>query len=92
MVGNEHPTQKPVELFLRPMRKHTKKRDIVFEPFCGSGSQLIAAEQLGRHCRAIEISPPFVDVAINRWQLATGKLAYLGDIPFSQVAIKRGLA
>ena len=55
------------------MRKHTKPGDIVFEPFSGSGSQLIAAEELGRRCRAIEISPAFVDVAVKRWEKATGK-------------------
>ncbi len=80
IVGNEHPTQKPVEIFARPMRKHTKPGDVVFEPFSGSGSQLIAAEQLGRRCRAMEVSPAFVDVAVRRWQEATGKVAMLeGD-------------
>ena len=54
------------------MKKHTLPGDIVFEPFSGSGSQLIAAERTGRRCRAIEVSPPFVDVAILRWQKATG--------------------
>ena len=49
----------------------------MFEPFSGSGSQLIAAETTGRYCRAIEISPPFVDVAIKRWQAATGLEATL---------------
>jgi hypothetical protein len=52
----DHPTSKPVELFVRPMKKHTKPGDVVFEPFSGSGSQLIAAERTGRRCRAIEIS------------------------------------
>lgn len=75
--GNEHPTQKPVELFARPIRKHTAPGDIVFEPFSGSGTQLMAAEQTGRLCRAIEIEPVFVDVAIRRWQAATGKEAVL---------------
>ncbi len=77
VVGNEHPMEKPVELFCRPMRKHTKPGDVVFEPFSGSGSQLIAAEQLGRRCRAIEIAPAFVDVAVRRWERATGKTATL---------------
>ncbi len=76
-VGAEHPTAKPTELFERPMRKHTKRGDVVFEPFSGSGSQIIAAEKQGRHCRAIEISPTFVDVAIRRWQKATGHDAVL---------------
>jgi DNA modification methylase len=44
VVGNDHPTQKPVEVFARPIRKHTRPGDVVFEPFCGSGSQVVAAE------------------------------------------------
>lgn len=91
IVGNEHPTQKPVEIFARPMRKHTKAGDIVYEPFSGSGSQLIAAEQEGRRCRAMEISPPFVDVAIRRWEKATGKEARLESTgqTFAEVAADR---
>lgn len=75
IVGNEHPTQKPVEIFARPIRKHTKIGDICFEPFSGSGSQLIAAEQLKRRCYAMEISPIFVDVAVKRWETFTGRTA-----------------
>ena len=52
-----------------------EKGAIVFEPFSGSGSQLIAAEKLGRKCRAIEIVPAFIDVAVLRWQQATGNQA-----------------
>ena len=89
VVGNSHPTEKPTELFARPMRKHTRPGAVVFEPFSGSGSQLIAAEQLGRRCRAIEISPPFVDVAIRRWEQATGKQALLDGVPFAEVASER---
>ncbi len=85
-VSTEHPTSKPVELFARPMRKHTRRSDVVFEPFSGSGSQLIAAEREGRHCRAIEISPAFVDVAIRRWEQATGKQATLDGRTFDEVA------
>lgn len=77
VVGNQHPTQKPVEIFARPIRKHTRPGDTVFEPFSGSGSQLIAAEMTGRKCCAIEIEPVFVDVAIRRWQERTGKRAIL---------------
>lgn len=75
VVGNEHPTQKPVEIFARPMRKHTKPGDICFEPFSGSGSQLIAAEREGRRCFAIEIQPVFVEVAVRRWEAFTGRKA-----------------
>ena len=83
-----HPTAKPVELFLRPIKKHTAPGDVVFEPFSGSGSQIIAAERSGRHCRALEISPPFIDVAIKRWQKATGRDAILegSDQTFDQAA------
>lgn len=77
--GNEHPTQKPVEIFARPMRKHTKKKTVCFEPFSGSGSQLIAAEQTGRRCYAIELEPAFVDVAIRRWEAASGETAILEE-------------
>lgn len=77
IVGNAHPTQKPVELFAIPMRQHTKPGEVVLEPFSGSGSQIIAAEQLHRRCRALEIEPAFVDVALERWQRATGKEAIL---------------
>ncbi len=71
------------------MRKHTKRGDVCFEPFSGSGSQLIAAERLGRKCRAIEITPAFVDVAIKRWQETTGKQATLDGETFDQVAKER---
>jgi DNA modification methylase len=77
VVGNEHPTQKPTRLFEIPMEQHTQKGAIVLEPFSGSGSQLIAAERLLRRCRAVEISPAFVDVAVRRWQEATGNDAIL---------------
>lgn len=92
-VGNEHPTQKPLEIFARPLRRHTRVGDVVFEPFSGSGSQLIACEQLGRRCRAIELEPVFVDVAIRRWQRLTGREATLADTTttWGQVAAQRGV-
>jgi len=93
-VDQGHPTSKPVDLFVRPIKKHTKPGDIVFEPFSGSGSQIIAAERTERRCRAIEISPPFVDVAIRRWQKATGNEGTLdGDgRTFHEIAAERGVA
>jgi DNA modification methylase len=75
VVGNEHPTQKPVEIFAKPIRRHTRPGDVCFEPFSGSGSQLIAATQEGRRCYAVELEPRFVDVAVRRWERFTGKKA-----------------
>jgi DNA modification methylase len=69
----EHPTQKPVEIFERPISYHTRAGDIVYEPFSGSGSQIIAAERMGRRCFAMELAPTFVDVAVARWERFTGK-------------------
>jgi DNA modification methylase len=57
------------------MLKHTKPGAVCYEPFCGSGSQVIAAERLGRRCFALEIEPRFVDLAVKRWEGFTGKKA-----------------
>ena len=62
-----HPTQKPTEIFEWPIAWHTDPGDLVFEPFSGSGSQLIAAAKLGRRCFGLEISPAFCDVIRRRW-------------------------
>ena len=78
--GNEaaissHPTVKPVALLRRPIEWHSKPGGLIYEPFCGSGTALIAAEMSGRRCYAIELSAAFCDAAILRWQAFTGKLA-----------------
>lgn len=70
-----HPTQKPLEIFAIPMRSHTMPGDLVYEPFSGSGSQLIAAEENNRVCYAMELAPEFVAAAVNRWEKFTGKKA-----------------
>jgi DNA modification methylase len=57
------------------MMQHTKPGELCYEPFSGSGSQLIAAEKTGRRCYGIEISPVYVDVAVRRWSEFTGKKA-----------------
>jgi len=54
---------------------HTSPGDICFEPFCGSGSQIIAAEILNRRCFAMELETHFCDVAVKRWEMFTGKKA-----------------
>lgn len=70
-INEFHPTQKPVALAAKAIGNHEAKT--IFEAFSGSGSTLMACEQLGRKCRAIEISPAYVAVAIQRWVDATGK-------------------
>jgi DNA modification methylase len=64
----------------------------VYEPFCGSGTTLIAAEQLGRKCYGIEISPQYVDVIVTRWQTLTGKQATLEGKTWDEVKAERGAA
>jgi len=76
----DHPTGKPVALVIAHMGNSSKAGDIVLEPFSGSGTTIIACEQLNRKCHAIEIDPRYVDVAVRRWQNLTGKDATLdGD-------------
>lgn len=67
-----HPTQKPLEAMARPIRNHGGKDDDVYDPFLGSGTTLIAAEQLNRKCYGIEISPKYVDVVCKRYMALTG--------------------
>ncbi len=70
-----HPTQKPVEVPARATRATCPPGGLVFEPFAGSGSTLIACEQEGRRCAAIEMDPRFCDVIVERWQTFTGNQA-----------------
>jgi len=65
-TDDAHPTSKPCKLFTLPMEMHTEPGEICYEPFSGSGSQLVAAQQIGRRCYAIEKSAPFVAVALER--------------------------
>jgi DNA modification methylase len=69
----EHPTMKPVELVENALLNNSDTGDVVYDPFHGSGTTLIACENLGRRCRAIEISPAYVAVAIQRWHELTWK-------------------
>ena len=72
-----HGTQKPVEAMRRPIVNNSDPGDPVFEPFSGSGTTIIACEVTGRHCRAIELDPRYVDVDVLRWEAFTGKSAVL---------------
>lgn len=78
-VGREndriHPTQKPVELFRRPLLNHVPVGGLCYEPYAGSGSQFIAAEATGRRCYGMEIDPIYIDVIVLRWEAFTGKKA-----------------
>lgn len=87
-----HPTMKPVELVENALLNSSKQGWISFEPFCGSGTSLIAAEKTGRKCRAIELSEHYCDVIIRRWQDYTGREAILQSTgqSFSDVANERG--
>ena len=70
-----HPTMKPVELISQAIENSSKTGDIVFDPFAGSGSTLIACEKLNRMARLIEIDPKYCDVIIKRWEQFTNKKA-----------------
>jgi DNA modification methylase len=76
----DHPTQKPVLLMTRPILNHTKRGEVVYEPFLGSGTTLAGAELTGRACCGIELDPKYVDLVVTRWQLMGGGTATLdGD-------------
>jgi DNA modification methylase len=70
-----HPTMKPVELVERAVRNSSKSRDLVLDPFGGSGTTLIACEKSGRRARLMELDPKYVDVIVRRWEEFTGKKA-----------------
>jgi len=73
--GSIHPTMKPVETIKRCIDYHTRPGELIYEPFSGSGTALIAAEMSGRRCAAMELSPSFVDVAVARWERFAGAAA-----------------
>ncbi len=74
-ASREHPTMKPVALVAHALSMSSIKGHLVGEPFGGSGTTLIACEQLGRVCRTIEIAPEYCDVIVQRWETLTGKKA-----------------
>lgn len=74
-----HGTQKPVECMARPIRNHGDESDHVYDPFLGSGTTLIACEQLGRRCFGVEIAPEYCDLIVRRWQNLTGEEAIRDD-------------
>lgn len=80
-TSSEHPTAKPTALWEPPMRNHTREGEICYEPFSGSGSQIIAGERLRRRVFAMELSPRWCDAAVQRWEKFTGKKATLETAP-----------
>ena len=72
-----HSTQKPVECMRRPMLNNSKRGEAVYDPFLGSGTTLIAAEQTGRICYGVELNPKYVELAVRRWEQFTGRQAEL---------------
>ena len=83
-----HPTMKPVELVERAVRNSSKTRDLVLDPFGGSGTTVIACEKSGRRARLIELDPKYVDVIVKRWQEFSGKQAtrQRDDVAFDALA------
>lgn len=86
-----HPTMKPVELVERAIRNSSQRDELVMDPFLGSGTTMIAAENLGRRCVGFEIEPIYVDLAVRRWQDFIGKQATHKETgkPFDVVAEER---
>jgi DNA modification methylase len=74
-----HPTAKPVALVSDAIKDCTRRDGLVLDPFCGSGTMLIAAERVGRRARTIELDSSYVDSAVRRWQAFTGKVAIHGE-------------
>ena len=84
-----HPTMKPVALVERAVRNSSKTRDVVLDPFGGSGSTMIACEKTSRQARLIELDPKYCDVVVLRWQEWTGASAVLEGDSQAFVAVAR---
>jgi DNA modification methylase len=79
----DHPTSKPIDLIMPMLRNSSRTGEIVLDPFLGSGSTLIAAQQLGRRCFGADVDPRYVDVAVQRWERVTG-------LPAERVTARKG--
>jgi site-specific DNA-methyltransferase (adenine-specific) len=77
--NDQHPTMKPVALFAYLMGNSTAPQGLVFDPFLGSGTTLVAAEQLGRTCYGMELAPAYCDVIVQRWEALTNQKAVRVD-------------
>ena len=72
-TATAHPTQKPISLYTRPILNHTKPGEVIYDPFGGSGTALIAADKHNRRCLMVELDPAWCDVIRDRYQALTGK-------------------
>jgi DNA modification methylase len=88
----EHPAVFPVDLAAEVLTAFSDADDVVYEPFCGSGTSIIAGEKNSRRCLAMEVSPAYCDVAVKRWQAFTDCVAVLADDgrTFEQLSAARG--
>jgi DNA modification methylase len=77
--NREHPTEKPIALLAQMIRDFDDEADLIVDPFLGSGTTLIAAEQLDRRCFGMEIDPAYCDIIVQRWENLTGETAVLAD-------------
>ncbi len=86
-----HGTQKPIELMRRPILNNSRRGDIIYDPFLGSGTTLIAAQLTDRICYGLDIAPHYIDVIVRRWQKLTGHPATLENDgrTFDQIAEER---
>jgi DNA modification methylase len=80
-ASRDHPTMKPVEIVARSLEYSTVAGELVYDPFAGSGTTVIAAEQLGRRARVLEIDPRYAQVILDRWQAFTGLVPELLEGP-----------
>lgn len=87
-----HPTVKPVALVADAIRDCSRRNELVLDPFSGSGTTIIAAHRTGRVAAAMEIDPAYVDVAVERWQKATGELAVLAKTGESFAVVRAARA
>ena len=88
-----HPTVKPTALVVDAMKDCSKRGSIVLDAFLGSGTTLVAAEQIGRRAYGIELDPAYVDVSIDRWQRFTKRDAILEgtSLTFHEIRTDPGL-
>jgi DNA modification methylase len=92
--AGRHPAPFPVGLVSEMLTAFSDSGDLVFEPFCGSGTAILSAEKEGRRCYAVDLSPSYCDVAVKRWSKFTGRAAVLADDgrTFDEIAAARSVS